>query len=77
MEKKKEAITLKTVCDLCVHNEVCRYQGNAKTVMDVLKNMKYGDGHGPNSDQSWEYVMQCQNINISFSCQFYRRNNGY
>ena len=41
-------IRLVTDCNTCIHKEVCKHKDNAKSDMEKLKNMIYGEG--PNDD---------------------------
>ena len=74
MAEKKDAITLFTDCNLCVHKGVCKYEGNAKAAKEKLQNMNYGTSSS--DDYSWEDIMQNQLVDISFSCPIYRYDNG-
>lgn len=63
-------ITLTTDCDKCVHKGVCKYEGNAKSDMNKLKNTMYGKG--PNDDYDWDIISNSRNVDIKFSCKDYR-----
>lgn len=64
-------ITITTNCNDCTHKGLCRFEGNAETDMNKLKNMNYGNG--PNDDYDWNTVSKSRNVNISFSCPDYRQ----
>lgn len=63
-------IKLATDCDTCIHKNICRYKDNAKSDMNKLKNMTYGEG--PNDDYDWETICNNRHVNIAFSCSDYK-----
>lgn len=62
-------IKLKTECEKCLHEKICRNKGNARLAMEKLKNTQYGDG--PNDDYDWDIIMESKHVNIEFSCPDY------
>lgn len=63
-------LKLRTDCDKCIHNKVCRNKNNPKHAMQKLVNTTYGDG--PNDDYGWDVMMKSQNVDVSFSCPDYQ-----
>ena len=63
-------IRLVTDCNTCMHKEVCKHKDNAKSDMEKLKNMIYGEG--PNDDYTWDTISSSRHVNITFSCPDYR-----
>ena len=49
-------IILKTNCNDCIHEGVCKFKGNAKNEMNKFKNMNYLD------------ELQSRNVKVEFSC---------
>ena len=63
-------IKLKTNCDECNHNVVCKHIDTAKNNMEKLKKTQYGSG--PNDDYDWDTMMEQYDVNIEFSCKNYQ-----
>ena len=63
-------IKLKTDSNECIHVNVCQYKHNAKFAMDRLKTtaFKYVIS---NEVCTWEEKMECDRIDVEFSCPEY------
>ena len=55
------SIELTTDCKDCMHNAVCKYEGNALSAMEKLKNAFDGGC-------KWEDSMKNKHVDITFSC---------
>lgn len=64
-------IELNTDCAKCSHERVCQYKYNARSAMNKLKDMTYGNG--PNDDYDWDTMMQHKHVDIKFSCRDFER----
>lgn len=62
-------IKLKTECNKCYHQKVCKNKDHAKQAVEKLSNTTYGNG--PNNDYGWDIMSDHLNIKIEFSCLDY------
>lgn len=65
------AVNLKTKCEDCVHNHVCRNHNQAKYFADKLKETNYGDG--PNDDYDYDIMSKHYHVDIDISCKDFRK----
>ena len=63
-------IKLKTDCNECIHVNVCQYKHNAKFAMDKFKETAFKSAIS-NEVCTWEEKMECDRINVEFSCPDY------
>lgn len=59
-------IKLATDCKNCIHEKVCKNKNNALHAAEKLKKTTYGEG--PNDDYDWDYIMEAEHVDITFSC---------
>ena len=59
-------IMLKTKCEDCIHQVVCRNLGKTRADMEKLKATTYGNGN--DNDYDWDTMSQSRRVDITFSC---------
>lgn len=64
-------INLKTNCEECMHNKVCRNKNHAKYLCERLSDLTFGEG--PNDDCDWNTISEHYHINIDISCKDFEK----
>lgn len=60
------SVNLKTNCEHCVHEKVCRNNGRPESFKRKIENTNYGDG--PNDDYGLDTMSNSYHITIDISC---------
>lgn len=60
------SVNLKTKCEECVHEKVCRNIGRPKIFKKCIENTQYG--RGPNDDYGLDTMSDSYHISIDISC---------
>lgn len=64
-------INLKTNCEECIHNKVCRNKNRAKCLCERLSDLTFGEGLMMIND--WDTRSEHYHINIDISCKDFEK----